>query len=224
VIIARTLALAKTTPLHDLSIVRVAREIGVAPGLVHYYLGGRDALLSGVMNAFYRVVVKDWPEPSGDWRVDLASTARWFYAKHVQYRGIAAYVASHNRFRMAQLVEAGESDYGILLFERFTGTVRAVGLDSRRTAIYAQLLVDFFVTSAHSTVRRRWPGEHGAFIDEVLARLDPTLYPNATFVRQDFAAVDATSAFDAGLQLILFGLERELETSPPRRHRAASKR
>ena len=57
------LQLTKTTSLVDLSIVRVAKELGVTPALIHYYLagGGRDALTSGVMNLYYRDLIERWP-------------------------------------------------------------------------------------------------------------------------------------------------------------------
>jgi len=208
-IIAHTLELAKTTPLHELSVVAVARDLGVAPGLVHYYLGSRDKLISGVMNGFYRLIATDWPPPTEDWRADLDSAGRRLHRFHVEYVGIAAYVTAHNRFRMAQLVEPGEVDYGLLLFDRFVGVVRRLGFDARRTATYAQLLVDFLVTSATSTLRRRWPDEHAAFMERVFSRLDPAVYPHASFVRRDFISTSAQSAFEAGWSLVLAGIESE---------------
>ena len=69
-VLAVAFSLTKTVSVSDLSIVRVARELGVTPALIHYYLagGGRDALTSGVMNAFYREVVALWPPETGGWR------------------------------------------------------------------------------------------------------------------------------------------------------------
>lgn len=66
-ILSVSLQLTKTVPLSELSVVRVAHELGVTPGLIHYYLRGRDKLTSGVMNAFYREAVEDWPSQEIDW-------------------------------------------------------------------------------------------------------------------------------------------------------------
>src|SRR5689334_15383315 len=49
-ILQAALKLAKTYPLQDLSIVTVARAMNVTPALIHYYIGGRDWLTSGIMN------------------------------------------------------------------------------------------------------------------------------------------------------------------------------
>ena len=225
-ILAVSFQLAKTVPLAELSIVRVARELGVTPGLVHYYLGGRDALTSGVMNAFYRELVRVWPSLGGDWRADMEAVAGTVYRAHIDYPGVASYVVSHNRFRLVQQVQKGETDYGFLFFERFTEVVRAAGFDARRTGIYAHLIIEFITAYAHATVAHRWPGEHSDFLNKRLAALDPRAYPAAHFVSGSFASLDAASAFSIGLGLFLHGLEYEREKvlngRKPRRSRARS--
>ena len=101
-ILSVSLQLTKTVPLSELSVVRVARELGVTPGLIHYYLGGRDGLTSGVMNAFYREAVESWPSEAKDWRQNLEVVANAVYRFYLRYPGIVVYVASHNRYRLVQ--------------------------------------------------------------------------------------------------------------------------
>ena len=203
--------LAQTVPLAELSIVRVARELGVTPPLVHYYLGSRDSLTSGVMNAFYRELVEEWPKPKEGWRENLEAVASAVYRAHIRHPGIASYVVSHNRFRMVQNVEDGETDYGVLFFEKFMATVRSAGFDAPRTGVYAHLLIEFITAYAHATVAHRWPGEHSSFLNEKLAGLDPKAFPAAHFVSRSFTRLDAASAFATGLRLFLHGLELERE-------------
>ena len=74
-IIACAFELSKSVPLQELSIVRVATELGVTPALIHYYLAGRDALTSGVMNSFYREMLLGWPVPRDHWRENLEVVA-----------------------------------------------------------------------------------------------------------------------------------------------------
>ena len=211
VIIAVAFQLARAVSLRELSIVKVARELGVTPALIHYYLEGRNALTSGVMNAFYREVVEDWPPPVSAWKDNLEVVAHSVYRSFIRYPGVASYVVSHNRFRMVQEVRDGEADYGILFFEKFTSTVRAAGFDAVRTGLYAHLLMDFIVANAHATVRHRWPGEHGDFLSKKLAELDPVEFPGAHFVRESFTRMNASSAFTIGLGLFLQALQHERE-------------
>jgi len=208
-IISCAFELAKTLPLQELSMVRVARELGVTPALIHYYLDGRDALTSGVMNSFYREMLADWPVASGRWREDIQAVADHVYAIYVAYAGVAAYVISHTRFRMAQRVAPGETDYGLLLFERIVGVVREAGFDAARTGMYANLLMEFIISGAYATVRHRWPGEHGDFLDRVFAKLDRKQYPHTQFVRSTLISLDGSAAFREGMHLVLNGIDQE---------------
>ncbi len=70
-IIQKAAQLAQTESLDEISMVRVAREFGVVPGLIHYYVGSRDELLSGVINQYFRERIAQMPMPSGDWRRDM---------------------------------------------------------------------------------------------------------------------------------------------------------
>ncbi|HKY93384.1 MAG TPA: TetR/AcrR family transcriptional regulator C-terminal domain-containing protein [Nevskiaceae bacterium] len=209
VIISCALDLAKEVPLQDLSIVRVARELGVTPALIHYYLDGRDALTSGIMSAFYTEMLREWPQPTGRWREDLEAVCRRAYETYIAFPGVAAYVIGHNRFRLVQTMNPGEIDPGVMMFERFVGATRAGGFDAQETTTYAHLLMEFLITMAHSTSRHRWPGEHGLFLDRVLGGLDPALFPNAHFVRKNFVRFDAGEAFESALTLFLNALDVE---------------
>jgi AcrR family transcriptional regulator len=209
VIISCALDLAKEVPLQDLSIVRVARELGVTPALIHYYLDGRDALTAGIMSAFYTEMLREWPAPTGRWPDDLEAVCRRAYETYVAYPGVAAYVIGHNRFRLVQSMGPGEVDPGVLMFERFVGATRAGGFDAQDTTTYAHLLMEFLITMAHSVSRHRSPGEHSLFLDRVLGALDPQQFPNAHFVRKNFVRFDAGQAFEGALKLFLNALDVE---------------
>ena len=206
-ILSVSLQLTKSVPLSELSVVRVARELGVTPGLIHYYLGGRDRLTSGVMNAFYREAVENWPNQEIDWMQNLEVVANAVYRFYLRYPGIVVYVASHNRYRLVQDVEEGETDYGILFFERFTTAVRRAGFDALRTAAYAHLLADIITSYAHATVARRWPSQHSQFLNEKLAGLDPAQFPSTHFIRESLTSLNPPDAFKMGLALVLQALE-----------------
>jgi AcrR family transcriptional regulator len=208
-IISCALELALKTPLQDVSMLRVAKELGVTPALLYYYLGSRNALTSGVMNAFYKRVMEEWPASVGDWKLDLERVASVMYRAYVKYAGIASYVVSHNKFRLVQLVEKGEVDYGFLVFEKSVAAVRMAGFGPMRTGLYAHLIMEFVSAHAHASVRHRWPGEHREFLREVIARLDPEKYPSAHFVLDSYVQLKAVDAFSEGLLALINGLESE---------------
>ena len=146
-------------------------------------------------------------QASADWRADLEVVASTVYRAYIRYPGIVAYVVSHNKFRMVQVVGKGGTDYGILFFERFTSAIQAIGFDATNTGIYAHLLLDFVSTSAHATVRHLWPGDHRDFLDRKLSELDPKRFPALHFVRKGLTNMNASEAFTIGLQLMLNSLE-----------------
>lgn len=210
--------LAKTVPLSDLSIILVARELGVTPALIHYYLGGggRDGLTSAVMNMFYRELVDRWPllpndPPSSfdDWKHNIEIIADTVYRAHIRYPGVSVYVTSHNRYQLVQDVNKGETDYGLVFIEKFTSLVRQSGFEVARVGTFAHLLLMFITSYAHSTVTRRWPGQHGEFLNSKLGELDPEAFPSTHFVRETLTHLNGPQAFSIGLRLMLQGLQVE---------------
>lgn len=207
-ILARGLELSKTVPLQDLSIVRLASVLGVTPASIHYHLAGRDDLTSGIINLFISRLIAEWPRPTGRWRIDLEAVSQTVYRYFLAYPGISSYFAIQNRFKV--LIPAVESDERALFgfLERFFAAVRAVGLDPQRSATYAVLIIQFIHTAAHRTASHQWPGEQERLETYVMA-LDATRFPSIAFMREDYLHLAGDAAFQAGLRLLLSGLEAE---------------
>lgn len=210
VIIERALELCKNEPLQDVSIVRIAREFGVTPGLVHYYLGGRDRLTSGVMNGFYRALLESMSPVTGNWRADIEHLFGTIYQAYVRYAGIVAYLMSHNRFRLFQAVAPGEVDYGGRFFERLASCLRQARLNAKTTAMFAHLLLQHVLASGYQKTSRQLPGDHHDFLVSRISRADFQERPDSRFVLESFATLSGDAAFEAGLQLVLDGMEREI--------------
>ncbi len=204
------LRLAKETPLQDLSILMVARSMKIAPGLVHYYLGGRDWLTSGVINLFYKELVKNWPEQTGDWEDDLWAAAQLVYRHFANYGGVAAYVVSNSRFRIYQLTVFSDKDWGVEFLERFAARVHAAGLSAERSALYAHLLLEFIISTGHATARHIHPAEHRKFLEEKTAQLDPQKFPNIFLDRFSPLTIDGSVAFKELCRLFLLGIKTDL--------------
>jgi AcrR family transcriptional regulator len=209
-ILRAAMKLAIKTPLQDISIVTVAKSMNVTPALIHYYIGGRDWLTSGVMNLFYKDLLRKWPEEKDDWRDDLEAAIHCMYEQFARYAGIAAYVVSNSRFRVFQLTAFGDRDYGVELLDRFTGLVRKTGLSAERTGIYASQMIDFVTQTGHSAALHLYPAEHRAFLDEKASKLDETRYPNISFARFAPMEIDGKLAIREGLDLFFLGIATEI--------------
>jgi AcrR family transcriptional regulator len=220
VILSAGLALTKTLPLQDVSIVRVAQEFGVTPASIHYYLEGRDALTFGIINLFVRDLLSEWPIPTGAWAADLEACAQVIYRHYVRYPGIAAYFAAQNRFRVlvqGPRVRGAENRFRFL--ERYFMAINSVGLTARRSAVYALVLIQFIIAAAHATASHQLPGEQRNLAG-ILAALDPKEYPTTHHMRAGYLAVAGDEVFAAGLRLILAGLEAERRTRGDKRRKA----
>lgn len=210
-ILQAALKLSKTVPLQDLSIVVVARTINVTPALIHYYIGGRDWLTSGIMNLFYKNLLRKWPQETGDWRKDIFAAAKVFFDSLSTYPGIASYLSTNSRFRIFQLTAFGDRDYGVEVLDKMTGCVRSAGLSPARTGIYTHLVTDFVINNAHSTSHKLFPGEHRQFLEEKLTKLDPEKSPNIVYAKTAPLQLDGLVVFEEALGLFMLGIEKDLE-------------
>lgn len=202
----------------------MAHAFAVTPGLIHYYLSSRNALTSGVMNAFFRKLVRRLPLPGDDWRNDIMETANAMYSAYAEYRGVASYLLSHNRYRLIQDVDANETDFGLVFFDRISGCVRQAQLGPRQTAVFVHLLLQHVLISARQQSGHQLPGDHQKFLmSNVNADVLKSL-PNARFIWQSFTALRGETAFVAGLELIVRGIERSRAAHPDILARARSRK
>jgi AcrR family transcriptional regulator len=208
-ILKAALELTKTTALQDISIAAVARSMDITPALIHYYIGGRDWLISGVMNLFYRELITTWPEPSDDWENGLLDASKHIYEHFLDYGGIAAYASSNNRFRVFQLEGTDQPDYGLQLLENFSARVRAAGLSGERTGIYAHLMMNFITNTAHATSRHLFPSEYRVFLEEKTKTLNKDEFPNIFFAMHSPLNLDGNVAFQEACNLFLLGISTE---------------
>jgi hypothetical protein len=214
--------LSKTIPLQELSIVVVAKSLGVTPALIHYYVGGRDWLTSGTMNLFYADLLKKLPAATGDWRHDVPKVAHAIYKQLLSHSGVASYMVSHSRFRTFQLTAFGQRDYGVEVLERLATCVLQVGCSPERAGIHTHLIMEFVISASYKAARHLLPGEHRQFLEEKLSKLDPEKFPSMILINCAPISLNAETAFWEGINLFMLGLEHELRTpGPPDRAGAA---
>lgn len=205
-IIQCAVELVRRESIAKVSMVRIARELGVAPGLIHYYLGSKEALLSAVINAAYAERMEALPARSNDWRADLTALVRAVVADLARWPGLATYIMTRNRFRLFQQVQQGETDYGLAFFDYVGSLLRDAGFSAEHAALVYHLLLLFATSVAVERENRQAPGEHRAFIENYVAQFDPQRVPGATFLVAPFAKLTTDSSFAAGIDLLLDGV------------------
>ncbi|RDK08217.1 TetR/AcrR family transcriptional regulator [Cupriavidus lacunae] len=221
-ILQHAITLTKSVPLDQISMVQLAKDFGVAPGLIHYYLGGRDQLVSGVLNDYYRQRVGRLPSLTGDWRNDVEGIARLSFEVAVENPGVSIYVASHNRFRLFQDVEPGETDYGMEFFNRMTSAIMQGGFTAEQVALGYHLIAQYLVSASMAEASRQLPAYHQSFIEKKLESASELQYPGARFVSKAFSRLSSDTAFEEGLRITLDGIEtwKQDKRQPARKPRS----
>lgn len=187
--------------------VRVARELGVAPGLIHYYLGSRDSLVSAVINFAFKERVEALPPRMGNWRKDLECVARSAVEVTARWPGLATYSLTHNRFRLFQQVAPSETDYGLVYFDHVGRILHEGGFSSDQGALVYHLLMLFVSSISAELENRQAPGVHHDFIVGYVSQFDRTSIPGASYLVAPFAGLDTAKTFESGLHLLLDGFE-----------------
>ncbi len=218
-ILQHAIKLTKTVPIDQISMVQLARDFGVAPGLIHYYLGGRDNLISGILNHYYHARMNKMPPLTGDWRADVESIARTNFVVGVQNPGVSIYIASHNRYRLFQEVGPDEIDYGLAYFNHLTSAFMQGGFTEQQVALAYHLTAQFLVSTIMAEAARQLPAYHEGFILKKLESASIERYPGANYVRSAFASLTSDTTFNIGLKILLDGFAGWLPPAKPTRKR-----
>ncbi|MCS8129852.1 TetR/AcrR family transcriptional regulator C-terminal domain-containing protein [Pseudomonas aeruginosa] len=200
--IACAIEIAQRESLAEVSMVRVGKALGVAPGMVHYHLGSRDALVSTMLNTAFKERVQQLPPLTEDWRNDLEAFARSSLTTLERWPGMATYILTENKFRLFQRVQSGETDYGLAYFDHIGRILSQAGLPAPLAAMAYHLLLLFISVIAAEKENHQAPNAHGQFIGTYLSK-SAHKYPGACFLAEYFAKVDSSSTFDTGLTLLL---------------------
>ena len=206
-ILERATLLAKVEPLGDISMVGLARELGVTPTLIHYYIGSRDDLISGVANRYFKERLSRLQPLTGDWKEDLWREAQQSFKIGVEYGGVLRYMMSHNRFRLFQQISAGEIDYGMLYLDRMAGIFRGGGFTPRHAAIGYHLLSQYVMASSYAEVSRQLPAFHEHYIRGHIESQPVARLGGAHYFAEAFSTLSSATSFPEGLRLLIDSFE-----------------
>ena len=210
-ILDRATALAKVEPLGEISMVGLARELGVTPTLIHYYIGSRDDLISGVANRYFKERLSRLRPLTGNWKKDLQREATQSFDMGVEYGGVLRYMMSHNRFRLFQQVSKGETDYGMQYLDRLAGIFNKGGFTPQQAAIGYHLLSQYVMSSSYAQVSRQLPAFHERYIRGQIEARPAADLPGARYFAEAFSTLDSATTFPEGLRLLIDSFETWLK-------------
>ena len=202
-IIETGLELARTLPLSEISIVRVAKEIGVTPASIHYYVKVRENLSLAITDRWFSGLLKNWPAENEDWQAYVAAVAYTIYRHCIAYPGIASHLASQNRFRLAiSISDTCDAPHMVQFLDRLFATVLQSGLTGKTAAMFAFELSQFVHGAAHASASHQIPGEQSRF-RQLLQLTDSTQFPSIAALRDDYARLTGDEVFREGLRHII---------------------
>ncbi len=211
-IVERAFAMTASVSLADLSIVRLAADLGVQAGTIHYHIGSRENLITAVMNRFYRDILEtiDAGPDSATWQDELRRYGKvWLEAK-LSHPGIANYIASNDKFRVFQKPIGGEADFGARFMDRVFALLLRAGFTSDDAAQCWHLMALYTNATAQTIAMKHAPAEHSSFILGRAKRYDEASYPGLAHALQALARLDARAAYKRSFDDLLAGYSAQL--------------
>lgn len=195
----------KTVPLDELSIVQVARRLGVVAGSLHYHVGTKDDLTSAILNRFYKNLYVELTitTPNGTWRENIGHLARTLMDFQRRHVGIAQHVMAHARYRIFQKVEPDEIDYGVIYLDFAFDMFRRAGFSSHQTALFYHAIALHCLVSSNSDAARLGPVAHQSFLRAKVQQYRGERYPGLAHALEEFATIKTDEAFNLGLDALL---------------------
>jgi len=202
--------LAENETVDAITIARLARELGVSTGLIHYFFGSRDDLLAALLNERMSGFLQSLPAPTGHWRKDLEAYMRSTLTFKLKSKGVTSYLSEHNRHRMFHQVDSSEEDYGLANLDHIGRILQQGGFNAAQSAMIFHLAMLFLESVSMAAIRRQEPAVHKRFLMENFSKFDSNRYPGANFIMEEFSSIDTTKTFEQGLELLLDSFERWL--------------
>lgn len=192
----------------EVSIAQIARDLDVAPSLIHYHFGTRAELQGLLANLALREVVSAAPEQVGNWRWDFEQLIRTLYDVLLRWKGVA--LASANEYRLFQSELVDGIDYGMQFFNRAALILRDAGFDPAQAARTYHVVMLFTTSAVRADLLRQEPQVKREYMVEQASRFDIANYPGTAYMLSSFTRLEARESFEAGLAMLLDAAALEL--------------
>lgn len=205
-IIQHATELSRELSLDDVSIVRLAKDFSVTPATIHYHLtNGRDELVSEVVSRYLQHLMRCFENVDGPWDERIRTVAFRLFKLHIEFKGVNAYLMSHNKFRLLQTASRGEQDLGIKYLDRFILLFKERGFDTEACVINVHQVAFFIASCAHAEIGQQLPAHHKDYLKHQLSKLTLDEAPNFRAAIPEFTRFDTEKMFLTGIEILIRG-------------------
>jgi AcrR family transcriptional regulator len=201
-------AIADAAGIGALTIRSLARELGVKPMAIYYYVANKSEILDGIVDLVFAEI--EPPAPDGDWRSELvrcANSARQVLSRHHWAIG---------------LMESRKSPGPATLqhHDAVIGTLRRAGFSVEMTAHAYALLDSYIYGFALQEAALPFQGTDTAadVTEPIMQRFRTDQYPHLVEMATEYIlqpGYDFGDEFEFGLGVILNALTRALPGKTP---------
>ncbi|WP_051969407.1 TetR/AcrR family transcriptional regulator [Kitasatospora azatica] len=218
-VLAAAIELADRQGLAALTMRRLATELGVEPMALYRYASGKDALLDGMVEAFYGEVLDQLgPVRAGDWRREVHRIAQVFCTVAAAHPAVFPLVVT----RPLAIPISRRPAPMLHLNERMLDLLSQGGYDDHTTLRLYRSLVGWVL--GYLLVEKRPvvdnPDEPDPLLRLGLHRLPVIEYPHLRELAPLLGDYDAPSELAGGLDLLL----EQLPTAKPARRARRSRK
>ncbi|MCX5209056.1 TetR/AcrR family transcriptional regulator [Kitasatospora sp. NBC_00240] len=205
-VLAAAVALVDRAGMPALTMRRLATDLGVEPMALYRYAAGKDALLIGMIEAFYAEVNERLGPvpPDVDWRAEVHRVAAVFCAVADRHPALLPLVIA----RPLSVPLARRPTSMLRLNERFLGLIGRGGFDGAQALWIYRALVGWIL--GYLLVDKRQivdnPDEPEPLLRLGLHRLPAAEYPRLRALAPLLAEHDAPAELAAGLDILLDAL------------------
>ncbi|MBN34970.1 MAG: hypothetical protein CMM46_09375 [Rhodospirillaceae bacterium] len=201
-IVDAAVRLLDTEPGRDLTMRRLAGELGVDPMAIYHYVPSKKALLHAVVGRFLGVC--DLPAAGVTWQERAEALCRAFRALAHRHPGPFLIYVMHPEY----------ADNEIALHEAAHAILHDAGFKAAQTVYAARQLLAYPETFAWSELT----GRTGDYDDEERADLEAALttgnFPITRSLVGEITQPDVEDEFAFGLETMILGLEAQLAKTP----------
>jgi AcrR family transcriptional regulator len=207
-VLEAALALANGDGLDAVSFRRLGARLGVTPMALYRYVRDKDELLDGIADLVLAEL--ELPDEGGDWRTALRAIARSFRSVLAAHPAVLPIVTSRPLFTPAGLRAANAA----------LGVFRGAGFElGQAVLLYAQFvrLVLALVSLEAGSGKALGDDERRARAARtrlLLETLPADVYPHLVAAAPLTEPYDPDRAFEAGLDLLIAGIEHARTVSP----------
>jgi AcrR family transcriptional regulator len=212
-VLTTALEIADAEGLDAVSFRRISAQLRVTPMALYRYVESKEALLDGLAD---RVLAQLDLPPSrtGDWRPQLRTAAHSFRRLLIRHPSVVPIFFSRALFTPAA-IRTADSLLGLLRRAGFKPAEAVLRYQQVVRFLLALVMLELESSSSASESERR---EKERIVRITLETLPRDKFPNLVEAAPYLGgSVDAEEAFDAGLDLLIAGLQRGLPRKPPRR-------